>query len=148
MSITLPEATPNTTTTVAPGVAFTWGDNADRATLTVRNTSRASMDAYIDLLTRAVFDWPFGKQVQLLQDINDPNLQLTPFAREAFQRAFAVPLKSPRTGRIAVVVHAVGGRGLLTIAQNSFTQQRMIAQRVFTRLQDADIWLKTPPAEE
>lgn len=141
MSITLPKAVPNTTTAIAPHLAFTWNEDATRASITLNDTGRAQMNAYVALVEQAVREWPLGQPVLLVHDLTDTSLAFTPFAREKLEEVFGLAVKSPRTGRIATVVHPTAGRGILTVAQNAFARQGTIMQRVFTRHPDAQAWL-------
>lgn len=141
MSIKLPEPKANEVTQVVTNLSFMWNADMTQATITLRDIGRAQMDAYVALVNEALLKWPYGQRVMLVHDLNMANVTLTPYAREKFEEAFTAPLKSPRTGRIVAFLHPMGGRGILTIAQNAFARRGTIVQRVFTRPEEIVPWL-------
>lgn len=104
MSIQLPQTCMPALCEIAPGVLFQWHHGQRAYRIKLRNSHRATIDAFVETNLLAVQGWSLYQPWLSFQDVSEPDVVVTPYMRSRMEAVFNIITKLGYEGYVVLLV--------------------------------------------
>lgn len=141
MPIQLPPSTTSEAQLIAPSLHLQYANDGQVALIAVESNAAATLDAYAELVQTILRQWRLGEPLRLVHVFTNPQVTMTPYARENFLAVLGYLNRTTRIGRAAYVLDTNHTRWLAAVIQNGIRGANHVQQRVFFSMPEAEVWI-------
>jgi hypothetical protein len=125
---------------LTPSIALEWSEDKRFAIYTIRTVAPNELQVWADSVKQIMTEWPQGKAIGIIQDINYPKMALTPTLR-AHVSEFG-KLRPDIIAYVGVVLPKTFATQMMSIFTRVMQKKNQPARVCFTR-EEAVEWIRT-----